>query len=137
MNALLVDAGPLIAILDADDAQHARCVAFLATEPPPLVTTWPVISEAAWMLRKTSGGVDALMTLLVRRRVTLSPLDASDLSRIATILRKYADSGVQLADASLICVAERSGLDAVFTIDRKDFLFLRKTDGSTLRIVPQ
>lgn len=49
---VLVDAGPLIAIVSTRDEHHQICVAELKELRAPLITCWPVLTEAAWILRK-------------------------------------------------------------------------------------
>ena len=50
---------------------------------------------------------------------------------------QYADQSPQLADASLVYVAETLRIDAVFTLDQRDFSIYRTSDGRVLRIVPE
>lgn len=57
----------------------------------------------------------------------------SDVSQIAS---KYKDLGLQLADASLLHLANREDIDTVFTLDRRDFSVVRKTGGKKLRVIP-
>ena len=137
MKVLLTDTGPLVAAIDADDAHHERCVAFLDAQADPLLTTWPVVTEAAWLLRGSPGGVIALLRMIEDGQLLLAPLDPSAAPRLSEIVRTYAKSRVQLADASVIVVAERLKLDTIFTLDRRDFSFLKTADGAVLKIVPE
>jgi hypothetical protein len=63
-------------------------------------------------------------------------LDEADLSGIAAILAKYERLRVQLADASLLHLANRDAIDTIFTLDRRDFSVLRLARGKKLRVIP-
>jgi predicted nucleic acid-binding protein len=62
-------------------------------------------------------------------------MDEADLSGIAAILAKYQGLGIQLADACLVHLANREGIETVFTLDR-DFGVLRLTRGKKFRVIP-
>ncbi len=66
----------------------------------------------------------------------LLALDERDLLGIAAILAKYEGLGIQLADVSLIHLANREGIETIFTLDRRDFSVLRLARGRKLRIIP-
>jgi predicted nucleic acid-binding protein len=66
----------------------------------------------------------------------LLTLGDADLSPIATILSKYKSLGIQLADASLVHLANREGIEWLFTLDRRDFGVLRLPHGKKLRLIP-
>jgi predicted nucleic acid-binding protein len=57
---VIVDTGPLVAILCRDDQHHRACQVVAKQIAPPLITTWLVVTEAAWLLRRVSGGVERL-----------------------------------------------------------------------------
>jgi uncharacterized protein len=118
---ILVDAGPLVALVDADDQHHASCVAALKKVREPLGTVWPALTEAMYLLGDHAPAQEAVWEMLARGAVTILPLDLSDLPRLRELMRKYADRPMDLADAALIRVAERDGLRKVFTVDKRDF----------------
>ena len=66
----------------------------------------------------------------------LVPLEEADLSGIATILAKYESLGIQLADACLVHLANREGIETMFTLDRRDFGVLRLARGKKFRVIP-
>jgi uncharacterized protein len=67
----------------------------------------------------------------------LLQLDPADAKAIATILKRYQNIHPQLADAALVHLAGREGIDTIFTLDRRDFSIDRTNRGRTLRIIPQ
>ncbi len=132
----LIDTGPLVALYHEHDPHHARCRAALANLAPPLLTAWPVLTEAAWLLRKRPDGLKAIFAGFGNGLFALLPLDGSDLAGIAAILARYETIGIQLADASLAHLADREGIRTVFTTDRRDFSVIRLKRNRTLRLIP-
>lgn len=122
---ILVDAGPLVAFVDADDQYHAECIGALKSIREPLATLWPPLTEAMYLLSDLPRAQEALWEMFQRGAVQLLSLDASDIPRIRELMRKYANRPMDLADASLVRVAEREGLRKIFTIDRRDFSVYR------------
>ena len=116
-NTLLVDAGFWIALINHDDRHHGRAVEFLATCSAQLVTTWPVLTETCHLLLKKMGGGTQLRFVdsLRNARVEIASLDNADLSRLHELMTKYADLPMDLADGSLVILAE-----AVHPHDRGD-----------------
>ena len=133
---VLVDTGPIVAILSESDQHHQACVEELQRIRGPLLTCWPVITEAAWLLRAYPRAVQRLLSCFDGRPFELAPLGEEDLPGIAGILFKYRGTGVQLADATLIHLAGRDGIETVFTLDRRDFGVLRLAGGKRPRIIP-
>lgn len=118
---ILVGAGPLIALVDADDQYHDKCVTVLKGLHEPLATVWPPVTEAMYLLDDLPAAQEALWEMLVRKAVELLPLGLIDLPRIRELMRKYSDRRMDLADAALIRVAEREGIRKIFTVDKRDF----------------
>ncbi len=134
---ILVDAGPLVALLDRRDQHHSACVEALRSIKVGMVTTWPVITEAMYLLIDLPVAQQGLWELLERRVVSLLPLDDSDVPRMRELMGKYANRPMDLADASLVRLAEREGLDTVFTVDRKDFQVYRRGGRRPFRLLPE
>jgi predicted nucleic acid-binding protein len=122
---ILIDAGPLIALVDAADQHHAKCVAALKSLREPLATIWPPLVEAMYLLSDLPAAQDAIWEMLERGAIALLPLDANDFPRIRELMRKYANRRMDLADAALLRVAEREGLRKIFILNRRDFSVYR------------
>lgn len=125
MPAVLVDAGPLIALIDRSDPHHAACVAVVRTVRDPLVSTWPAVTEAMYLLAFSWRAQEALWELVGSEALGIAPLDQTDAPRLRELMHKYRDLPMDLADASLVRVAERERLRRVFTLDRRHFRVYR------------
>jgi len=136
MKRVLVDTGPIVAILSRTDQYHKLCVEALREMPGPLFTCWPVVTEAAWLLRRSSYAVQQMLRGIDNGFLELLPLASEDAVLIAAVMKKYHDIRIQLADAALVHIANRDGLDTVFTLDQRDFSVYRLPRGRTFRLIP-
>jgi hypothetical protein len=132
---ILMDAGPLVALLHADDQHHRRCVAALKRIRAPLVTVWPVVTEAMYLLGFSVQAQQALCDRLLADVPRILPLGRDDVPRLKSLMWKYRDRPMDLADAALVRVAEREGLDTVFTTDFDDFSIYRLAGRRRFRVV--
>jgi predicted nucleic acid-binding protein len=124
VRGVLVDAGPLVAVMDADDIFHAASAATFKEIREPLFTVWPVITEAMHLVGAPEAR-DALWDVMQDKRLQLLSLDGQDIPRMRALMWKYRDLPMDPADAALVRVAERDGFRRVFTIDRSDFKVYR------------
>jgi hypothetical protein len=134
---ILVDAGPLVALVDASDQHHGACAATLRDLREPMGSVWPAVTEALYLLQDLPQGQDAVLEMLTRGVVRLLALGQEDVPRIKELMAKYRDQPMDLADGALVRVAEREGLDRVFTVDRPDFEVYRIGRRKTFRILPE
>ena len=136
MVGVLVDAGPLVALLDRDDQHHLACVEALRGLRDPLVTVWPAFTEAMYLLRPFWETQATLWEILESGAVALAPLDEDDAPRMKALMKKYRDFPMDLADAALVRVAEREKISQIFTLDRRHFRAYRPTGIGAFSIVP-
>jgi hypothetical protein len=127
---VLVDTGPIVAYLHRGDAWHKAAVQFFRGWRGELLTTWPVITEAAYLCESQKARL-AIMQWLQRNLQAVAQ-DAQDALRIERYYRKYADQEPDLADLSLLALAERTGVRDVLTVDARDFAVYRLSSGRTL-----
>lgn len=133
----LIDAGPLVALIDADESDHDVCRLVLATVRLPLLTTWPAFTEAMYLLARAGGwaGQEALWKLTLSGRLDIAELSRSTLERSARLMAKYADLPMDLADATLVALAEERGERRMFTLD-SDFRIYRLHGRHLFDIIP-
>jgi len=135
-RSVLVDAGPLVALLDRSDLHHAACKRALESIRIPLTTVWPVVAEAMYLLGFSFRAQEALFEMLENGAVSILSLNAPDLPRIRALMKKYRDLPMDLADAALVRVAERERIPDVFTVDRRDFKLYRPQGIGRFNILP-
>jgi uncharacterized protein len=133
----LTDAGPLVALLDRDEPDHAKCVEQLQALSSPMLTTWPAFTEAMYLVGDGLGwrGQEALWRILQRGDLRLAQAGTSTVDRMERLMSKYRDVPMDLADASLVAVAEERRLTMIFTLDR-DFRVYRLLGRRPFVIVP-
>lgn len=135
---ILTDTGPIIALINRNDPNHERCLETAKNLPAqPLVSTWPCFTEAMYLLFQ-AGGYPAQAELWrwrIAGRLFLHELNEIEIVRMASLMEKYRDRPMDLADASLVVAAERIRTGRIFTLD-SDFHVYRLTDGSALECLP-
>jgi predicted nucleic acid-binding protein len=135
-DRVLIDTGPIVALLMESDQYHEACLKQVRQIRGPLLTCWPVITEAAWLLRAYRDAVRRLLATFYGRPFQILPLGEEDLPAIASILAKYRNLEIQLADAALMHLADREGIDSIFTLDRRDFGVMRLAHGKRPHLIP-
>lgn len=133
---ILIDAGPLVALMHADDKHHQQCREVLASLREPMMTVWPAFTEAMYLLGFSAEAQDALWQILETDALWMADLSEGDHARMRELMHKYRDLPMDLADAALVRVAEREGIGRVFTIDRRDFEVYRPHRIRRFEILP-
>lgn len=139
MRNTLIDAGPLVALFSPSDIHHKRYKEVLAQCAPTgirLVTTWPCIVEAAYLLA-------ALRRFDLLRWIRLGgvmvyPFEPTHLEEMTNWMQQYAEHGkreMDLADAALYWLAVETGITEIMTTDRNDFERYRLPDGQRFNII--
>lgn len=130
---LIVDTGPLVAWLDAGDGHHEMVREFLEGYTGELMSTWAVLTEVCHLLPEHM--VSGFLRWVGAGGLTVVDMPAGIATGLADRMDKYADLPMDLADASLIWLAETSGVLDILTLDRRDFGVYRTERGRSLRNV--
>ena len=101
-----------------------------------MLTCWPVLTEAAYLLRDKPNEVRQLLANCRQGLLQILPLTVTDVPRMQSILDRFSDQHFQLADVALMHLAEREGFVKVFTLDHRDFSVFWKSDGTNLTMFP-
>ena len=131
-NAALIDAGPLIALFSPRDADHALCRQFFEGFSGHLVTTWPVLTECAYMLSKTANAPRSLLQWVENGGLDVRHLNVDHVRSMLSYTQKYHDLPMDLADASLVALSIETGITDIVSID-SDFEIYRLPNRSTLK----
>jgi predicted nucleic acid-binding protein len=136
VRATLVDAGPLVALIEPADRNHQRCVDTLKGLKDPLVTVWPAFTEAMYLLRGATRSQNALWGMVESGGLDWAALTPDDAPQMRELMDRYRDQPMDLADAALVRVAEREGLRLIFTLDRRHFEVYRIRRRTRFTILP-
>jgi len=120
---ILVDTGAWLALIDRRDAYHERCCNFFRHNREPLMTTWPVLVECVHLMFSRIGVTKTLSWLqtLEAQGVGIFVMEATHIARINTLMEQFKDLPMDLADASLVLLAEKSGEGRIVSTDERDF----------------
>jgi uncharacterized protein len=135
----LIDTGPLVALLNPRDPMHPPCRAAATTLSGPLVTTWPVLTEA-WYLLWKGGGWPAQAHLWQRvlegaLQIGTVPPDLRVLREMQALMARYHELPMDVADASLVILARRERQrHSLLTLDHH-FELYRELPRQTTRMV--
>jgi len=141
MQSVLADSGPLAALYNHRDRHHARAVEYFRRHGSRLHchTTWEVVSEVMYFLDFSASAQGDFLDWLhqghQRGLMHIAALAPEDLPGLARMMRKYADRPMDLADASLVWLANKNGITDIITIDRADFAVYRTARRKAFRNV--
>ena len=135
---ILIDTGIIVATLNVRDEDHRLAVTMLKTIRTALVTTWPCITEAMYLLGTKAGraGQEALHIQIEAGFMSLPEPTQEDAKRACVLMRKYVDTPMDFADASLVAAAEILGIHRILTLD-SHFYAYRINDTIPFEVIPK
>jgi uncharacterized protein len=135
---IVVDSGPIVAMLNDRDDHHEACLEFLTHYPGPLLVPNTVFTEVCQLLERR-GGVWAELAFLTDIRTglfTLMEITSGDLDRVGALVQAYSDLPLGIVDASVVAITERLALPAVATLDHRHFTAARPRHIEALTLLP-
>ena len=130
----MLDTGPLVALINRRDRYHLWTTEQWADVEPPVLTCEAVLTEACFLLRKSSGGPAAVLELVGRGVVKVAYHVEADIEALGRLMTRYSDVPMSLADACLVRMIERQPNVAVLTLD-SDFRVYRSHGRRVIPIV--
>lgn len=120
---IIADTGFWLALANVQDRHHQRATAALGRVSEPLVTTWAVLTETCHLLLARLGNValERFVAAGVGGAYELFTLEQTHLARVEVLMKKYRDLPMDLADASLVILAEELGSGKILSTDVRNF----------------
>lgn len=131
MKSTLIDAGPIIALFDNSDQQHVRVLDFLKSFKGKLVSTWPVLTEASHMLDFSRESQVDFLSWVTDGGIEIHNLEQWQLRNLLERFETYSDLPADLADCTLLEVAESENITSIITLNR-DFSVYKPNNGNYL-----
>ena len=137
MAGALVDTGAIVALVNRDDRYHTAAADWFRSFRGQLLTTDAVVTETAYVLAASPAHQRAALVWFERARSAglLRVEPVSDYAALAGVVARYASLPCDFADATLIALAEQTGVTAIATIDQRDFSVYRVRGRKRFRIL--
>jgi predicted nucleic acid-binding protein len=123
--SVIVDTGPIVALIDADDQYHAWVKAQFARLRPPLLTCEAILTESCFLIARGGGDASSVIQLIERGVFSVTGLFDAEAASIARLMRRYKNVPMSLADACLVRLIELTPQATLFTLD-SDFEIYRQ-----------
>lgn len=133
---VLLDTGPLVALLDAADAHHKECLAQWNTLGERCLTTEAVLTESTHLVSRGGADPNIPLDFLLAARIPIVGLEPSGHELAARLMRRYRNVPMDYADATLVVLAEALKIRRVFTLDRRGFRTYKRSDGKGFELSP-
>jgi predicted nucleic acid-binding protein len=133
---ILIDTGPIVALFEKDDRHHTLCVEILKGIREPLVTTWAVVTECFYLLNFSWEVQDSLWLFIQRGGMEIHPLEKDFLNRCRELMKQYRSLPMDLADATLVALADILEIPKIFTLDHKDFSIYQFKQKKRFTLIP-
>jgi len=134
MKRVIVDTGPLVALLNTRDAHHAWAREALDQIDPPIATCEAVLSEACFLVRNIKGGADAVLELVTRGIIKVDFHFETEVGSVRKLMSRYASVPMSLADACLVRMSELDARSSVLTLD-SDFKVYRRNKRQVIPVI--
>ena len=124
MKPVLLDTGCIVALLDRREGCHHKCAKAMSALSEPPKTCEAVIVESFYLLRHLDGAIQEILKDIRTGAYRVPHVLAARAAEVATLLKKYADVPMDLADACLVDLATQTGSGRILTLD-SDFKIYR------------
>ena len=133
---ILCDTGVLLCLCDRSQPKHQACKESVQKAKQPLLTTWSCLTETMYLALHRGGWTmqQQIAKLILNKVVQIFQIQTEDYERLFALMAQYRDRPMDLADATLVITAEKTGLKQILTLD-SDFLFYRISDRESFEVI--
>jgi predicted nucleic acid-binding protein len=132
----LIDTGAILAMLDRTDRWHKVCVEAFQQLRLPVLTSEAVLTELFHLVGDSRAGMEAAWNLVRSGAIVLATIEDAELPDVHTLMSRYWDRPMDLADATLVYLAKRESLSTILTVDHADFDTYRIEGRRRFRVLP-
>ena len=133
-SPVIIDTGPLVALLNRREESHARVRAVLEQLPTALLTCEPVLAEAMYLLRSVSGGSNGVLSLVKSGLLRVPMAIEANALELERLMIRYSNVPMSLADACVVRMVELMPDASVLTLD-SDFSVYRAKKTRVIQLV--
>jgi uncharacterized protein len=137
MANLLLDTGAWVALLDRSEKNHQPCVGFFRSFSGKIFTTEPVLTETLYLLGPSIKAQRTGIEFILKGGASLVPQSPTSLARAVELMTKYEDIPMDFADATLVVLAEETGIRDIFTLDVRGFRSYRIHGKNPFTLYPE
>lgn len=135
---IIADTSGLLAAMDPDEQHHEACRTVVEDRMEPLVVSPFVLAELDHLVHRKLG-VDAELAMLddvAAGAYQLAEMQPGDVAACRSIISKYRDLDLGLADASNMILASRHRTANILTLDERHFRAVRTSTGQPFHLLP-
>jgi predicted nucleic acid-binding protein len=132
----ILDTGPWVALIDRSESRHTECVQWLKNFSGRLYSTEAVLTEVLYILNFSITARCAALDFVLKSVVEIVPSSTASLKKTKNLIKKYADLPMDFADATIVCLANETGMQNIVTFDQKDFSIYRLPKKKSFTIMP-
>jgi predicted nucleic acid-binding protein len=133
---VLIDTGAILALIDKSDDWHDVCTAVVSELPLPMLTSEAVLTELFHLAGENPAKKESAWRFLREGIIVLATIEHPELQHIDALMSRYRDRPMDFPDATLVYLAERESLEAIFTVDQTDFTIYRIGGKRRFQIIP-
>ena len=132
----IIDTGPWVALIDRSESRHAECVQWLKNFSGRLYSTEAVLTEVLYLLNFSIAAQCAALDFVLESVIEIVPSSNASLKKTKNLMKKYADLPMDFADATIVCLANETGMQNIVTFDQKDFSIYKLPKKKSFTIMP-